>query len=159
MGLVLTVAVAKVQPLLVGMFGLAAATEPENLKENQPTVAKSQAASPTGWSWLQRVSVCVIPGFISQERIRESYNELWICSVSERHRLPTLSHSYVHSLTPAFTVEVDTFKKEVDVPSDQDVEQHGEEDDGHGGGDGDQDHLAALAGDGEGCWRAHRDQW
>lgn len=44
------------------------------------------------------------------------------------------------------------------VPSDQDVEQHGEEDDGHGGGDGDQDHLAALAGDGEGCWRAQRDQ-
>lgn len=45
----------------------------------------------------------------------------------------------------------------MDGPSDQDVEQHGEEDDGHGGGDGDQDHLAALAGDGEGCWRAQRE--
>lgn len=47
----------------------------------------------------------------------------------------------------------------MDGPSDEDVEQHGEEDDGHGGGDGDQDHLAALAGDGEGCWRAQTDGW
>lgn len=39
-------------------------------------------------------------------------------------------------------------------PSNQHVEQHSEEDDGHSGGDGDQDHLAALAGYGEGCWRA-----
>lgn len=38
----------------------------------------------------------------------------------------------------------------MDRPSNQHVEQHSEEDDGHGGGDGNQDHLAALAGDGEG---------
>lgn len=51
-------------------------------------------------------------------------------------------------------------RKEIrDGPSDEYVEQHGEEDDGHGGGDGDQDHLAALAGDGEGCWRARGDGW
>lgn len=41
----------------------------------------------------------------------------------------------------------------VDRPANQDVEQHSEEDDGHGGGDGDQNNLAALAGDGEGCWK------
>lgn len=46
----------------------------------------------------------------------------------------------------------------MDRPSNQDVEQHREEDDGHGGGDGDEDHLAALAGDGEGCWKGQKQQ-
>lgn len=46
----------------------------------------------------------------------------------------------------------------VDWPSNQDVEQHREEDDGHSGGDGDEDHLAALAGDGEGCWKGQKQQ-
>lgn len=49
-----------------------------------------------------QVSECVIPGFINQERISKSYNELWIYSVSERHRLPTLtacarSHARSHA--------------------------------------------------------------
>lgn len=35
-------------------------------------------------------------------------------------------------------------------PANQDVEQHSEEDDGHGRGDGDEHNLAALTGDREG---------
>lgn len=46
----------------------------------------------------------------------------------------------------------------MDRPSNQDVEQHREEDDGHSGGDGDEDHLAALAGDGEGCCKGQKQQ-
>lgn len=38
-----------------------------------------------------------------------------------------------------------------DRPANQDVEQHRQENDGHGRGYGDQDNLAVLAGDGEGC--------
>lgn len=41
----------------------------------------------------------------------------------------------------------------MDRPANQDVQQHREQDDGHGGGYGDQDNLAVLTGDGEGCWK------
>lgn len=34
-----------------------------------------------------------------------------------------------------------------DRPANQDVEQHGEKDDGHSGGNGNQNNLAALTGD------------
>lgn len=49
--------------------------------------------------------------------------------------------------------EKETLSENQVRPANQDVEQHGKEDDGHGGGNGDQHHLAALTGDGEGCWR------
>lgn len=42
----------------------------------------------------------------------------------------------------------------LDWPANQDIEQHSEENDGDRWGDGDQDDLTALAGDGEGCWNA-----
>lgn len=47
----------------------------------------------------------------------------------------------------------------MDRPANQDVEQHREEDDGHGRGYGDQNNLAVLAGDGEGCWKAENSRY
>lgn len=42
-------------------------------------------------------------------------------------------------------------KREVNRPANQHVEQHSEEDDGHRGGNGNQNYLAAFTGDGERC--------
>lgn len=47
----------------------------------------------------------------------------------------------------------------MDRPANQDIEQHREEDDGHGRGYGDQNNLAVLAGDGEGCWKAENSRY
>lgn len=51
------------------------------------------------------------------------------------------------------TLSENLVRQPVDRPANQHVEQHREQDDGHGGGDGDQNNLAALTGDGEGRWR------
>lgn len=70
LGLVLTVAVAKVQPLLVGMFGLAAATEPGKYERNiskrwqSPKWRHLQVSRGLG----QCVSVCVCNPWLHKPR-------------------------------------------------------------------------------------------